>query len=93
MPQKFKLSQNFPNPFNPTTIIKYSIPKQDFVELKVYNILGNEIALIINEEHAPGEYQIEFDASSVINGLQSGVYFYSLQVDNSIQAKKMILLK
>ncbi len=92
---KFELLQNYPNPFNPTTTIKYSIPNnagvetQDFASLRIYNILGEEIATLVNEKQAPGEYSVQFDAS----GLPSGVYFYTLRVGDFTATKKMILLK
>ncbi len=72
---EFKLYQNYPNPFNPSTIINYQIPQQEFVTIKVYDILGNEIAILVNEEKPAGSYEVEFNASS----LPSGVYFYQLK--------------
>ena len=92
---EYKLNQNFPNPFNPTTTIKYSIPngvgsKHAFtVQLKVYDILGNEVATLVNEQKAAGNYTVNFDASE----LSSGIYFYKLIANNFIETKKMILLK
>ncbi len=98
-PKEFSLSQNFPNPFNPSTKIKYSIPSLALREsvsegrvrvlLKVYDILGNEIATLVNEEKPPGVYEVEFDGSQ----LSSGVYFYSLNAGNFSQVKKLILLR
>lgn len=97
-PDEFYLHQNYPNPFNPTTIIRYSIPDAGTghsvngglsVTLKVYDVLGNEVALLVNEEKSAGNYQIKFDASS----LSSGVYFYSIQADNFFSVRKMLLLK
>ena len=98
----YDLSNNYPNPFNPTTKIKYTIStppissplskgrtKEGFVTLKVYDILGNEIATLVNEEKPAGSYEVEFNASS----LPSGVYFYQLTSGDFISAKKMILLK
>ncbi|MBK9098057.1 MAG: T9SS type A sorting domain-containing protein [bacterium] len=103
---EFKLEQNYPNPFNPSTKIKFTIPLVEttrrvvFTTLKVYDILGNEIATLVNEELAAGEYEVEFDALSGIGnlpagrqGLISGIYFYQLNAGDFIQTKKMILLK
>ena len=88
-PYKFSLEQNYPNPFNPGTIIKYSIPFSSFVLIKVYNILGNEVTNLVNEEKSAGDYEIEFNASD----LPSGIYFYTIRTGKFIQTKKMILLK
>ena len=88
-PVCFTLNQNYPNPFNPTTIIKYQIPKSSFVSVKVYDLLGNEIATLVNKEQTAGSYEVEFAAS----GLSAGIYFYRLRTDNYGQTKKMILLK
>ncbi len=88
-PKEFNLSQNYPNPFNPTTTITYQVPEISFVTLKIYDVLGNEIATLVNEEKPAGSYEVEFDASS----LSSGIYFYKLQSGSFIQTKKMILLK
>ncbi len=85
----FSLNQNFPNPFNPNTEIKYSIPSRSFVTLKVYNILGNEVKTLVNENKDAGEYSINFNA----NNLPSGVYFYRISAGNYTSLKKMILLK
>jgi len=89
IPEKFNLEQNYPNPFNPATTINYQIIINDFVPLKVYDILGNEVANLVNEEKPAGSYEINFDASS----LSSGTYFYKLQAGSFIETKKMILLK
>jgi len=88
-PKKYKLMQNYPNPFNPTTTIKYQIPEMSFVTIKVYDVLGNEIVTLVNEEKSAGSYEIEFDAT----GLPSGIYFYQLKAGSFIQTKKMILIK
>jgi len=85
----FSLSQNYPNPFNPTTTIKYSIPEAGNVKLKVYDILGNEVATLVNEVKSPGNYAADFDASS----FASGVYLYTIKANNFVQNKKMILVK
>ena len=83
------LSQNYPNPFNPATKISYKIGEPGFVQLKVYNVLGVEVKSLINEFKISGEYSINFNASS----LSSGVYFYTLSINNFTQTRKMILEK
>ena len=89
LPSKFYLCQNYPNPFNPSTKIEYSIPKTSFVTLKVYDILGREVATLVNEEKSGGKYEVEFNG----NGLSSGIYFYKLQAGNYTSVKIMILIK
>ncbi|HOV98712.1 MAG TPA: YCF48-related protein [Bacteroidota bacterium] len=88
-PTTFELSQNHPNPFNPTTIIPFSIPNQAFVTLKVYNLQGKEVATLVSENLGPGNYTREFQASN----LSSGIYFYRLEAGNFSSSKKMIILK
>jgi photosystem II stability/assembly factor-like uncharacterized protein len=88
-PSSFQLLQNYPNPFNPTTSIQYSVSSSQFVELRVYDVLGNEIATLVNEEKEAGYHTIDFNGSD----LPSGVYFYRMQAGNFIETKKMILLK
>ena len=88
-PTEFKLYQNFPNPFNPSTTIYYSIPELSFVTLKVYDVLENEIATLVEEEKPIGSYEIEFEAS----GLPSGIYFYYFSTENYERTNKMILIK
>jgi len=95
-PTVYALFQNYPNPFNPTTTIKYQIPEMSFVTLKAYDVLGNEVAALVNEEKPAGSYKIEFDASA----LPSGIYFYRLQVypanggaGSFVETKKMVLLR
>ena len=88
-PERFSLGQNFPNPFNPSTTIKYSIPKNSLVRLKVYNILGEEVAILVNEEKPVGTYEVKFNATN----LPSGVYFYRLQAGSFVETKKMIIIK
>ena len=83
------LYQNYPNPFNPTTKIEYSIPKTSFVTLKVYDILGREVVMLVNEEKSVGNYKAEFNGSN----LSSGIYFYKLQAGDYTSVKKMVLLK
>jgi hypothetical protein len=87
--QMFNLSQNYPNPFNPTTKIEFRIADFGYVSLKVYDILGNEVASLVNGEKPAGSYEIEFDGSN----LSSGVYFYSLKTENYSEMKKMIILR
>ena len=89
MPNQFELKQNYPNPFNPSTLIEYSIPEQSFVDLKVYDILGNEIAVLVNAEQSAGVYRADFSG----NGLASGLYFYKLQAGSFVETKKMVLTK
>ncbi|OGU68636.1 MAG: hypothetical protein A2W30_03865 [Ignavibacteria bacterium RBG_16_36_9] len=91
---KFSLEQNYPNPFNPSTKIKYTIPTvgtslMKFVQLKVYDVLGNEVATLVNEEKPAGSYEVDFNVS----GLSSGIYFYKLQSGGFIETKKMLLMK
>jgi hypothetical protein len=88
-PVSYSLSQNYPNPFNPSTTIKFSIQNTGLVSLKIYNMLGQEVATIINSELKPGSYSYSFNASR----LSSGVYFYSLNAGSFNQTKKMMLLK
>jgi hypothetical protein len=88
-PAKFSLEQNFPNPFNPTTTIKWQTPKEAFQTLKVFDVLGNEVATLISEVKLAGLHQIEFDAST----LASGIYYYQLRTDDNVQTKKMIFIK
>lgn len=88
-PLEYSLSQNFPNPFNPITQIHYAIPEKGFVSLKVYDILGKEVAALVSEEKEPGFYTVDFNG----NELSSGLYVYRIQAGNFIQSKKMILMK
>jgi len=97
LPMEFSLKQNFPNPFNPSTKIKYSIPnviasetkQSQFVSLKVYDVIGNEVATLVNEEKDRGVYSINFDASQ----LASGIYFFRLQAGSFVETKKMVLMR
>jgi hypothetical protein len=88
-PTTFKLYQNYPNPFNPSTTISYDLPVRSRVKLSIYNLLGQEVATLIEGEQEPGRYNVNFDAS----GLPSGVYFYRLEAGNFVEQKKMILIK
>jgi hypothetical protein len=89
IPTEFALFQNYPNPFNPTTVIRYSIPTAVLVNIKIYDLLGNEMLTLLNEFRAPGNYENNFD------GVQfaSGVYIYKLQAGNYTESKKMLLLR
>jgi len=85
----YRLEQNYPNPFNPITTIKFSIPELQFVSLKVFDMLGTEIATLANGEKSPGIYEVKFDGSS----FTSGIYFYRLQAGIYADTKKLILVK
>ena len=87
--QEFELNQNYPNPFNPETKISYQIPETNFVTLKVYDLLGNEIATLVNGEKSVGSYKVEFDGKK----LTSGIYIYTLQTEELNYSKKMVLIK
>jgi len=89
LPSEFRLGQNYPNPFNPTTTINFSIVDPGLVSLKVYNLLGQEVAILVDEELSPGNYNAKFDAGN----LSSGIYVYVLKTSNYTASKKMILLK
>jgi photosystem II stability/assembly factor-like uncharacterized protein len=85
----FNLSQNYPNPFNPSTSLQYAIGSRQFVTLKVFDLLGREVATLVNEEKPAGEYEVEFDGSDIT----SGIYFYQLIAGEFTETKKMILIK
>lgn len=90
--EDFNLSQNYPNPFNPSTKIKFSIPKTDFVNLKVYDVLGNEVtSLLDNKNLNVGTYEYEFNTAGL--NLSSGVYYYKLTTSEFVQVRKMMLIK
>ncbi len=89
MPKEFKLNQNYPNPFNPSTTIEFQIPKQSYVSLNVYDILGNKVAELVDQVKPAGRYTISFDAAN----LSSGVYFYTIEAGSFEQTKKLILMK
>jgi len=88
-PQTYSLEQNFPNPFNPSTKIRFSVPERGLVTLKVFNLLGEEVETLLNSELANGTYEVDFKGTSI----SSGIYFYTLTANNFISTKKMILLK
>jgi hypothetical protein len=88
-PNNFELAQNYPNPFNPTTSISYSIPNDGNVTLSIYDVIGNEVAVLVNGNKSAGTYSQNFDASN----LTSGIYFYTIRADNFVETKKMLLIK
>ncbi len=89
LPTEFSLSQNYPNPFNPSTIIKFSIPSSGFATLKIYNALGEEVVVLLDNEFTAGIYEVKWNAT----GFPSGVYFYQLKTEGYIETKKMLLMK
>ncbi len=89
VPTELSLQQNYPNPFNPSTTIRFGLTQQLLVTLKIFNILGQEVATLVNEEKPAGSYEVNWNASN----LSSGVYFYRLQTGSFVEAKKMMLLK
>jgi hypothetical protein len=100
VPNEFILSQNFPNPFNPSTKISWQSPVSSWQTLKIYDVLGNEVATLVDEYRPAGTYEIEFNPASSIKhlpagrqGPASGIYFYRLQASDYLETKKMILLK
>ena len=99
VPLDYVLLNNYPNPFNPSTKIRYSIPQSSYVAVKVYDVLGNEVATLVDEYKPAGSYEVEFNSStlsgsvSAKGGYASGVYFYQLKAGEFISTKKMILLK
>jgi hypothetical protein len=88
-PKVFALEQNYPNPFNPTTSIKYSIAKEGFVNISIYNALGEKVGSLVNELKKAGNYEINFDARE----FASGIYFYRMESGSFISIKKMMLIK
>ena len=89
IPEEFALNQNYPNPFNPGTIITYELPIANFVELNIYNLLGQKIAVLISENQIAGFHQVEWDAS----GYASGIYYYMIKAGDLQAMRKMILLR
>jgi hypothetical protein len=88
LPKEYSLEQNYPNPFNPATTIQFSLPKQAFVTLRIYDILGKEINILLNDDLQPGEYKVNFDAEY----LASGIYFYQLNSKEFVKVRKMMLV-
>ncbi|MBZ0198937.1 MAG: T9SS type A sorting domain-containing protein [Ignavibacteriaceae bacterium] len=98
IPDEFALYQNYPNPFNPSTRIKYTIPNEvksqwSMVSLKVYDVLGNEVATLVNEQKSPGNYEVDFNSTSIGRQISSGIYFYKIQAGKFTAVNKMILTK
>ncbi len=89
LPSHFELAQNFPNPFNPTSTIRFQVPHASHVSLSVYDVLGREVARLVNEQLAPGTYETTFDGLN----LSSGVYFYRLHAEGFVQVRKLVLQK
>jgi len=89
VPESYSLSQNFPNPFNPSTAIKFQVPANGLVSVKVYDVLGREVATLVNDELSPGSYSVEWNAV----GFASGVYFYRLEAAGFVETKKLLLIK
>lgn len=85
----YSLSQNYPNSFNPSTTIKYTIPEDSFVKLAIYNLFGEEVATLVNNQQVAGSYEVDFEAGN----LASGVYMYRLESINYTASRKLILLK
>lgn len=93
MGMDFRLEQNYPNPFNPSTIIRYALPERNHVELKVFNSLGEEVAVLVNEIQAQGVYNVNFNPTEFSQGLSSGVYIYEIKAGHFSTSRKMIYLK
>lgn len=101
MPQEFALTQNFPNPFNPSTMIHYSLEDASQVTLKIYNLVGEEVASLVNANQSAGDHTVQFNSQQQMRTLSSGVYFYRLEARHNtggqagafISTKKMILMK
>jgi hypothetical protein len=89
VPERFALEQNYPNPFNPTTMITFALPTQAHATLKIFDLLGREIAVLVDGAKQPGEYSVQWTGE----GLQSGVYFYRLSAGSFVDTKKLLLIK
>jgi hypothetical protein len=89
LPDKYFLRQNYPNPFNPSTIIQYQVPSVGIVTLKIFDILGRQVATLVNGQKQPGKYDVQWNASNN----SSGLYFYRIQTGKFVETKKMVLLK
>lgn len=91
VPEHFQLYQNYPNPFNPVTKIKYTVSQSNFIKIKLFDVLGQEITTLVDEMKLPGNYEIEFDAQQL--RLRSGVYFYQMQAGDFVSSIKLVFLK
>jgi len=89
LPNRYSLRQNYPNPFNPSTNIEFTLPKPEYVELKVYNILGKEVTTLVSNKLNPGNHTYQFNSKN----LSSGIYFYRIETGDFQDVKKMILLR
>ena len=89
IPTEFVLEQNYPNLFNPSTTIRFAIPSQQMVKLTIFNVLGQQVATLVNEKLTPGEYSFSFDASNLV----SGMYFYRIEAGSFQEIRRMMLLK
>jgi hypothetical protein len=89
IPVSYKLEQNYPNPFNPTTTVRYQLPKAGHVQIKVYDAIGKEVATLVNEHLESGRYEVRFGE----NNLPSGMYIYTIKVNDYFASKKMLLIK
>jgi hypothetical protein len=94
LPREFSVSQNYPNPFNPSTTIDYTVPRKSQVNLAVYNVLGQKVATLVDQEMAAGKYRAVWDGKADSgNPLSSGIYFYKFEADNFVKTNKMVMLK
>jgi flagellar hook assembly protein FlgD len=94
IPDFYELAQNYPNPFNPTTTIGFAIPLPEYVEIKIYDMLGSEVLMIVNEDLPSGKYSVEWNGiDSLGNHVPSGVYFYNIRAGKFHDSKKMILVR
>jgi hypothetical protein len=93
LPTEYELHQNYPNPFNPSTLIRFSLPEDSKLAINIYNLLGEKVATILNEELKAGHHEVNFNTTSTGYNLSSGVYIYTLESKNFSQVKKMILMK
>ena len=94
IPDVFALHQNYPNPFNPVTTIRYDIPEQSNVRVDVYNVLGQKVAELVNKNHQPGFYTVNWDGTNMVgSALSSGMYFYRIDAEKFTAVKKLLLVK